>query len=187
MIPTYLSLALVRPGLYMEDGRPPHISELELWDESNSGGFSFIDNESKAIYSLTRDKIITLEEIKFDENNYLIETLVIPRSIQGISFDCDFHDFSSTNWLDDGDNFDMLFCQENMVEIAKIVMNHYDHEFKRANYNPSRHKYWLESKIFNCSFIALWDTHSSQGYEDLYPELDFIEFLGEGYVELNKE
>lgn len=185
MISTYLSTALILPGLYMEDGRPPEISELEFWDQSQSGGFAFIDNESKAIYSLTRQKIVTLEEIQVDDKNRLSETLIIARSIEGIEADCDFHNSSCINWLADGEYYDMLFDGANFEGedgIAGIVKRNYDYELAQANKNLERYKHWLEDKIFQCSFIALWTTHTSQGYEDLYPELDCIEFLGEGTV-----
>jgi hypothetical protein len=174
MIPTYLTAALILPGLYMEDGRPPNFLASELWDECKSGGFLFVDSESKAIYSLDRKKNVTLDEIQIDENNFLTETLVVAVSIQGISFERDCHNSNSTNWIDNGDNFDMLLCEENMEGIAEIAKSNYDDEFKNANSDPERYSWWLEKKIFHCSFVALWETHMSQGYFDPHPELDAI-------------
>ena len=169
----------------MEDGRPPGISEFDFWDESQSGGFAFIDNESEAIYSLTRQKIITLEEIQVDERNYLSETLVIIQSIRGIEPESNSLNSPTCNWICDGDYYDMLFDGANFEGkdgIAGIVKRNYDYELDQANKGPKEHEHWLESKIFQYSFIALWATHVSHFYEDSYPELDYIEFLGEGKV-----
>lgn len=183
MHPTYLSTALILPGLYMEDGKPPHIKGTEFYLGDISDGFAFIDNESLSIYSIEKNKVITIDEIKVGSDNYLEEDLLIIRRNIGIDPECDFYDFSSTNFLDDGDWNDFLFDDANMQCIYEIVKKNYDFQMEQALKNNKLN--WIKDNfIFNCSFIALWQEHTSQGFEDLYPEIDCIEFCGEGYVKL---
>jgi hypothetical protein len=193
MTATYLTAVLILPGQYMEDGRPPKVDDFGFV-ESESGGFSFINNEAKAdvIYSIERKKNITLEDIKVDEKNFLLEELLIIQSFTGVEPECSGDSLSGTNWMDD--YAEMMFDEANMEEIYEITKKNYDysnergqkfHEGWRRNPEIGPIKNWdSDDKMFLCSFIALWETHSSQGYEDLYPELDRIEFLGQGRVEL---
>jgi len=201
-IPVYVRVALLSEGLFMEDGRPPNLSEDEFCFSDSKGGYDFIDNESQIIYSPRLDKNIKLEEIKVSKDGFLEEELLILNSVTGISPECDNHKHSVSNWMDEGDYIDMLGDEANMMAFYEIAKNNYKFELEQSqgfhNYG-SRYcqggwskdigpikSSWHESKIFNCSFIGLFYPHTSQGFEDLYPELDYIEFLGEGRVELIK-
>jgi hypothetical protein len=191
---TYLTAALILPGQYMEDGRPPGVPEDQIWEENKSGGFGFIDNEARAgiIYSVEQKKNITLEDIKVNEKGLLSEEILIIQSFTGIEPECSGDSLSNTNWMDD--YAEMMFEEANMEGVYEIVKRNYDysnqrgqkfHEDWRRNPAIGPVKNWdSDDKMFFCSFAALWGTKYSQGYEDLYPELDYIEFLGEGRVEL---
>lgn len=199
-IPTYISIALINKGLYMENGRPPHVEEFELFDRNQTEGFAFISNESISIYSVDRNKVIELEDIKISKDGYLEEDLVILRSVMGIEFEMDNEDYSQTNWITNGDYAEMLGDEANMKSFYEILIKNYQFELEKSQkFNTHQPRFcqsghgmhigplkssWHDDKIFNMSFIGLFSVHTSQGYEDLYPEIDYIEFLGEGKVSL---
>jgi len=194
MIPAYINVAILLPGLYMEDGKPPHTDNNEIYSSAGHGdGYAFLENEARAIYSVDRNKTLKyFDETKVKENGYLDETLLVFRGLRVLQSECSPPQYNG-NWLEE--YIDSISYEENMLAIYNHVRADYNELLFNSQVVPycqdgwTKHigpkkEFWHDEKIIDFSFIACFQVHTSQGYEDLYPEIDCIEFLGEGKVTL---
>lgn len=172
MIPTQIHGAILSPGLHMDD--PPDNCHKLI----NGGlyGIDWLENEPAVIYSVDRDQIIKIGEEKVDSSKVLAETLFCLCDIKGLQES--FGDGASS-WFRDflhETGWDLI-CEQDMRAMYDVA----------CSLRPADQPFHAASPITNISFLGLWSISTSQGYEDIAPEIDEVTFAGEGKVVLANE
>lgn len=155
------------------DERKHTESDFSFGMIAENDGYGYIENEGKVIYSVDRNKIIELEDILV-KGNILQEKLFLFENLIELESRCSPPD--TGDWLLD------YMAESNYCDLEEGNMRALYEETTKY-YDP---KLESDEKIINISFIGFWSVSMSQGYEDLYPEIDYIEYTGAGKVVGNK-
>ena len=201
MIPTLIHTAILLPGLSMPDGSA---TAEPLFDpatiitslpEDPHDGVEWLEAEAKVIYSVDREKVIKIEDVKV-ENGRLAERLFClcdvheVTAIGGLTGGHWFRDYLSEGCYD-------LIEESNMAALYAVANNHLQGEIDDAKktdpYDDSAAvrvpdaDVIREQRLFTQSFLGLWSVSTSRGYFDEAPEINDITFRGEGGVTLIEE
>ena len=174
LIPTYISVVVMRPGMPMEQPRVPELSDF-LLNMDGADGFDFLANECVALYSVERNKIVEHEDILVDKDGILKETILgfchLMELTPQVLID-------SGPWLWDyiknGSYADLE--EHNMAAIYAHASDLIDARLKEGK--PARNNLFS----FSVSFVALWSIHMDRGNWEEPAEIDHIEFHSPGEV-----
>jgi hypothetical protein len=201
MIPTLIRTAILLPGLSMPD--KPASAEtifdptaiITRLPEDPHDGVEWLEAEAKVIYSVDRDKVIKIKDVKV-ENGRLAERLFCLCGVHEVSA---IGGLTSRHWFGEflGDGGYDLVEENNMAALYEVANDHFQGEIENAKSTdpfPEEGSRTLtdadvirEQRLFDQSFLGLWEVSTSQGYYDIAPEIDDISFEGEGRVELMEE
>lgn len=208
MIPTFIHTAILLPGLPMPE-QPEIIttseavdadridSLLEAYEEDD--GISWLENEADVIYSVDRKKVIKVEDVKV-ENGLLAERLFCLCHIGDVSARGGFT-AGNRNWFPELlSECGFAYIEEgNMEALYEVANGHFQCEVDNAKASdpfPDLSATPAKSddsavigkrRLFEQTFIGLWSIETSQGFEDIAPDVDDVVFRGEGRVALIEE
>jgi len=166
MNPTYIETAIYRPGVKLT-----HEEDDDIYLREDVT--ALVDVLGGRIYSVTRDKMIEEGEEAVDAEGRLTEILFVIRHMTEIRTCAgrDDHpwlvDYMANVGYEDLEEGNMLA----LYEVAVSLLS--GEEAKRF--------------VSLASFVGDWIIHTSQGYQDDYPEIDEIEFAGACDIELREE
>lgn len=147
---TFIHCALIQPGAWTGERPPgqPYSTAHEL--------DALLENDGLAIYSTTRKKVVTPEEV-LETDGRLAEELFV---ITGIDDLVPYDSKGSGGWLRE------LICDLDTLEAnAEAIWEAFTPLFER--------KHCFES----AGDVGEWEVSTSQGYFDPYPEVDSVDFV----------
>jgi len=162
MNPTYIETVIYRPGVLFAPSLEIRRALSLTWDDPNV----YLDEAlGGRIYSVTRDKMIQEGEQEVDAAGKLTETLfVVTRLVEvrecaGVDQQPWLREYMSQVGFEDLEESNMAALYEVAVSLLPEKLDGYE--------------------IIPVSFLGDWTIHMSRGgFEDLYPEIDMIEFAG---------
>ena len=172
MIPTFIHSAILLPGLVMENKETVRTADDGVYDgakpnldSSEVDGFEFVGNETSQIYSVDAQKVVTIDEVKVDDQGRLTETLFCLCGMDELQ-DCAGPNQWPWLWktLLDCD----LLHDGNMQCLYEAASQKVDRLPKEE---------WSTDKLLTVDFLGLWSVELSYHWED-GEQLDDIVFVG---------
>lgn len=173
MIATYIDAVLLRPGYRMEGTHPPRDRD-QIYGARPELGFALLDPEALSVYSVDRKKAIPPEDVTIDADGLLTETIF---AVTGITDIEPYAQLKATDCTSGWFREMLLECDDLSNEI-EAIWSDFAPDF--ANAKPGL-------QIQMAGAIGCWEMETSRGYYDLYPEVEFINYVGRGTVSVLEE